>query len=360
MKSKFNYVLLFTFVAAFWAPKVKSQTLIQFWDFNQTRPLSGSGGDSLGTVFSYANSLGVDTTKATWPLTANYVAKGLTAGHILYFRPTKKYYSAERDSTLGQDIPGATIYDYSNNKYSYFSSSDSSFPEGNSYIKAINPSDSCMMYLSIPTTGYTDIVVQYAVCISSSKGPNYNLLSYSTNAGVTWNNLTRAIDTFNTGGVFHPDTLVMINSVTLAKAWYPVHLDFTSDPNVNNNPLFVLRWMIAGPNTTKYGASGNDRYDNINVWGTPVATGIESIANMNTCNLYPNPVNTMLNVQLSANTTAANISIYNELGQLVKQQELKGTLTGISTGDLPTGIYLCRITDLQGSPMQISKINVTH
>ena len=107
--------------------------------------------------------------------------------------------------------------------------------------------------------------MNYAISASSTKGALYNVFSYSTNGGATWNPLTAAMDTFNTGGHSHPDSLQMINPTTAASNWYPVHINFSSDPNINNNPNFILRWEFEG--TASNGTSGNDRYDNFSVLG---------------------------------------------------------------------------------------------
>jgi len=382
MKTKLHYLLL-PFALAFLAPKTNAQvstnpsTLIQFWDFNSVRSpiaggtLAGGGGDSLGTAYSYANfaatSGGLDSNNATWPLTANYVAVGLTAGHIVYHRPTALYSAIgmevvgerTRDSILDGTGPGgASIYDYSSNKYTYFTKSDSGYAEGNAYLKARNPSDSCEMYLYIPTTGYTNIQLQFAISASSSKGALYNIFSYSTNGGTTWKNLTTAMDTFNIGGVRRPDTLQVINPTTVASKWYPVQINFTTDASVNNNANFILRLMLAGI-SSRGGTtgSGNDRYDNFAVWGTSTALGVNEVnAKAAGYSIYPNPSTNAVNIISDNYTGTKVITMYNLVGQIISTTENYNKQTTLDISSLNSGVYFVEITELATGNKYTEKI----
>jgi hypothetical protein len=337
MKTKLQ-LLLICFTLTF-ALQSKGQTLIQFWDFNQIRPITGVGGDSLGTIFSYANALNVDSAKSTWPLTPAY--SKVAGAKIVYYRP-QHLYASIHDSILDGDGPGgATIYDYSSSNYSYFTSSDSGFAEGNGYLKVRNPSDSCYMYLYIPTTGYKGISMQYAISQSSTKGATYNVLSYSTDGGTTWKNLTKAMDTFNISGVYYPDTLLMSNSVTdNSSAWYPVQINFTSDASINNNANFILRFRMTGVNTT--GTSGNDRYDNIAVWASSPAGIDEVTSQTGQYSIYPNPANStvVLNGSYTGNKL---VTVYSELGQKVDELQMTGKQTSFNISDLAAGMYFASI-----------------
>jgi len=337
MKTKFRYFLILS-ALAFAAPKANSQTLIQFWDFNQIRPITGLGADSLGTVFSYANSAAVDSAKATWPLTADYSVGTLTKGHITYYRPTIHYASTGKDSIIdGVGPGGASIYDFSQ-------SNDSSFAEGNAFLKVRNPSDSCEVYMYIPTTGYKNISMEYAISASSTKGAMFNVFSYSTDAGSTWNKLTSAMDTFHVGAALMPDTLQMINSVTSASGWYPVQMNFTSDAKVNNNANFILKWRMAGASSVL--SSGNDRYDNFAVWGT-VISGVENLpVGEAGYNVYPNPVQNAVNITSDKYTGNKVITLYNIVGQTVSITENQEKQTAISTAALTSGVYFVEIKEV--------------
>jgi Secretion system C-terminal sorting domain len=326
MKTKFYHYVILSAALAFSAPKANAQTLIQFWDFNQTSPSGGGGGDSLGNV--------------TNPLKANQVAAGLDTGHIIYSRPQKEYGSGGLDGILDNGSQGSGVDDFTN------SNDTGGTAAGNLFVRTRNPSDSSALYLYIPTTGYKNITLDYVLSASSSKGPNYNIFSYSTNGGSSWNNLTKAMDTFNIGGVYRPDTMSAINPTTSGSNWYPVHIDFSSDANVNNNSNFVLRLMLAGPNSVL--TSGNDRYDNFAVKGTSnTGAGVGAIAAQSAgYNVYPNPTNSVVNVISSQYSGNKLITIYNVVGQVVSVTENKDLQTSINTSSLNAGVYFVEIKEV--------------
>lgn len=63
--------------------------------------------------------------------------------------------------------------------------------------------------------------------------------------------------------------------------------------------------------------------------------------------LYPNPTNTIVNIELGRNGPA-ELTIYNSLGDLVLQEILKLKLTTISLDQLVPGIYHYRLTYSDG------------
>jgi hypothetical protein len=345
MKTKLQ-ILIVSLLITFAVKRGNTQILIQFWDFNQVRPISGAGGDSVGTVFSYANTPAVDSANSTWPLTANYKANGLTAGHMVYSRPQFEYSAGNPENLTDCDGPGggAYIYDYSSSHYSYYTSSDSGFTEGNAFLKSRNPSDSCVMYMYIPTTGYKNISLQYAISQSSVKGATYNVFSYSTNGGTSWKNLTRAMDTFNIGGNFKPDTLQMTNPTTVSSNWYPVQINFSSDASVNNNAGFILRWMMIGANTIL--TSGNDRYDNFAVWATGPSGIDELTAEDAGYTLYPNPAKDNITLY-GTHQGQKEVSIYNVVGQEMTKTIVASNQSLLNVSELSAGVYFMTVKEIE-------------
>jgi hypothetical protein len=329
MKTKLHHYFILSFILALIlalaTPRVNAQTLIQYWDFNATPPVGGGGGDSLGNV--------------TNPLAANQVAIGLTAGQIIYSRPQIMYNQTELDGILDNGSQGSGIYDYSN------SNDTGSSAAGNLFVRTRNPSDSSEMYFYIPTTGYKNIQFDFALSASSTKGPNYGIFSYSTNGGTSWNNLNTAMDTFNIGGTYRPDTLQLQNPVTSASAWYPVQINFTSDANVNNNANFIVKMMLAGPNSHQQ-TSGNARFDNFSVWGTSVAGINELPAQVAGYNVYPNPAQNIVYIISDKYTDAKIITLFNVVGQPINTIENKDKQSAIDISALTSGIYFVEIKEV--------------
>lgn len=342
MKTKFHFYLILAGALAFSAPKANAQqVLIQYWDFNTTPPIGGGGGDSLGNI--------------TNPLKANQVVAGLDTGHIIYSRPQKQYSPGGLDGILDNGSASlnqaAYIYDFSN------SNDTAGVGTNNTFVRTRNPSDSSEIILFIPTTGYKNITLEYALSASSTKGPNYNVFAYSTNGSSgPWKPLTSVMDTFTVGGVHHADTMSAINAITGASGWYPVHIDFSSDPNVNNNANFAVSIRLAGPNSIL--TSGNDRYDNFAVHGTSTTTGVDDINGQAAgYNVYPNPATNQVNIISTQYSGAKVITIYNVVGQVVSQTQSQGLqTTTINTSGLNAGIYFVEIKELSTGNKYTTKL----
>ena len=70
--------------------------------------------------------------------------------------------------------------------------------------------------------------------------------------------------------------------------------------------------------------------------------------------VFPNPVNATLNIQTEAEVEWAYI--FNNAGQLVKQQRLSGKTIQVEMNDLSIGMYLLNITDADGNRLLSKKI----
>jgi hypothetical protein len=187
--------------------------------------------------------------------------------------------------------------------------------------------------------------MQYAIAVSGTSSAQFNILSYSVNgmAG-PWKNLTTAMDTFNVSGARTPDTLLLINSVTIATdTWYPEQINFSSDESVGNNPNFILRWQIAGNYSS--GPSHNDRYDNISIFGTAIS-GINNIPEQAGYNIYPNPAQNTVNITSARYAGNKVITLYDVVGQTISVIENADKQTAINTSALTNGLYFIEIKEV--------------
>jgi hypothetical protein len=66
-----------------------------------------------------------------------------------------------------------------------------------------------------------------------------------------------------------------------------------------------------------------------------VATGLNKLTNNSTMIIYPNPTNSILNIEVKEQT---QISIINVLGEVVKTETINGT-SKLDVSDLNTGVY---------------------
>ncbi len=132
-------------------------------------------------------------------------------------------------------------------------------------LRVRNPSDSMELRFVIPTTGYHDIAFSYALESSSTtSGQLVEHFDYSPDGGTTWKSTALSVNGSNV------DTLDVTQLQFQGTSWGLVSIGFGDDTTVNNNSNLIFRIKFSG-NTSK--TSGNNRFDNIAVEGTPL--GVE-------------------------------------------------------------------------------------
>ncbi|HTB31781.1 MAG TPA: T9SS type A sorting domain-containing protein [Bacteroidia bacterium] len=333
MKTKLTRFLFILLATATLQTKAQSK-LIHFWDFNETPQLGGVGdkglnGDSLGN--------------AVHPLTPSYTTLAIHSPKIVYSRP----YSANMalDSIVDNGAPGSYYYDFSSTHYHYFSSSDSIGGDTNQFIRVRNPSNNAQLLFTLPTNGYKNLRLFYSISCSSTKAPQYTVFSYSTNGGTSWNPLIAGMDTFNTGGHPHPDTLQNVNDSTAVSKWYPVQISFANVLTANNNSKFMVRMTTAGSNNIT--TSGNLRMDNIALMGdTDITSSIyEAAINSAGYNVYPNPVQNVVNIISDTYNGNKIITLYNIVGETLSVTENDSKQTAVNISSLIPGIYFVEIKE---------------
>jgi hypothetical protein len=138
--------------------------------------------------------------------------------------------------------------------------------------------------VSVPTTGYQNIVVKFDVRWSNTAS-KFLAVEYTTDGGVNW---TRArVLEARRGDRWHGNTEANGGYGAL------VELDLSSDANVNNNAQFAFRVVtIFDPNTGQYTAAqpgsnyttrGTLRYDLIEILGEEASSGPEGDVNGDGC-----------------------------------------------------------------------------
>jgi len=194
-------------------------------------------------------------------------------------------------------------------------------------LRLRNPSDQMQLVLSIPSTGYRNIVISYDIQRSSAgNGALTNTLYYSVDNGTTWKNSTT-----NNGGLISKDT------IQTSANWNFKTVSIT-DPSANNNANLKFKILFTGGQNI--GTSGNDRIDNITVEGDVLAAVNNPV--VNEVSMYPNPCSTgVVNFDKSINA-----GVYNLVGKQVKAIV---NAKELSTADLSKGVYMVRIA---GSSIQ--------
>ena len=155
--------------------------------------------------------------------------------------------------TADYSVPGLTgMYNYSASYIDFTGGSNLNLINGTDSgqcLRVRNPSQD--LIFSMPTTGYDSVVLTYAEEASSTtSGSTINTITYTTD-GVNY--ISTALT--NNGGS---------NQASIGIVFGLYTFNFSSDPNVNNNPKFAVKITFSNNNT---GTSGNDRFDNISLSG---------------------------------------------------------------------------------------------
>ncbi len=184
----------------------------------------------------------------------------------------------------------------------------------------------------------------FALSTSSTANIPYSVFSY-TDDGHYWKNLTTKMDTFNQGGKYTPDSLLITNYITGNSFWQPISINFSSDDSANNNPNFAIRWTYIGSIT-----SHNTRYDNFSLVGDSGALGVNEITSVNNIKIYPNPNNgKFLVVSPQSATDKTVMEVYNVLGATVYTTKLNVSSTLIDLSNNAAGVYLYKVITESGS-----------
>ena len=164
------------------------------------------------------------------------------------------------------------------------------------------------------------------------------------------------------------DTVFTYGGNTGTKNAFRVGLYSTTD-DVTNPDLFYdpygyfnLAYMInkSGRYSTYTNALLNQIMYPLTDWGFDIGfklsanTGVQK-ADASKINIYPNPANSELNIQL-ANDGSAQIQIINLVGKVVKDIQTSNMLSTIQISDLAQGMYLVKI--VQGEKVFTSKVLV--
>jgi|LSQX01.1.fsa_nt_gb hypothetical protein len=120
-------------------------------------------------------------------------------------------------------------------------------PDQGAVLRVRNPSDTRNLIITSPTTGFEGISLIFAI-MRTSNGAQSQELYLSPDAGDSWT----FIDSYN---------------VPEQPGWILKTFDLNSFPEANDNPDLQFKIIFTGSNASN--TSGNDRFDNMSVHGTP-------------------------------------------------------------------------------------------
>ena len=311
-------------------PSVSTNVTVQFTEI--TDP--GDSGKDLMYYWYFHEDLSNNTPLET--LYAGYTSTGKDA--ILTYQPAiSPYPPADGEDTAGimdrVNDPTELNYQPAGNQNRSYNEEDM---RG---IRVRNPSkvvrdgreyESAMVF-SLPTTEFEDVVISFAAN-RTSNGQEQMVFHYSVNEG---------------NPEWKQDDLT-VTSVNTSEEYSIYVVDFTDIELHRHNPDFRFRITFDGENTV--GDSGNTRYNNIAVFGSPY-TGprIEDITETRMEPNYPNPFSTVTTIDYQVDRdTDVVIDLFDITGRrvqrLVNTQHERGFYSiDFDSAGLASGVYLLRL-----------------
>ena len=139
-----------------------------------------------------------------------------------------------------------------------------------------------------------------------------------------------------------------MNTGAFAQVTKYAYLWTSSDQDTYNS---LYRWLSyldgnvnSNPGTKSYGQSVRCIRD--------FPSNVNELNNNYKINIYPNPVNDILNID-QLNNDFTSITIYNILGEIVLQNQTLNKSNVIDVKSLPSGVYMMRLSGDQGKKLQI-------
>jgi hypothetical protein len=180
------------------------------------------------------------------------------------------------------------------------------------------------LLIELPTTDVSDLVLTFDVHRSGS-GMLINHFEYSLDGGTNW---------LNDG--------IMPLSHTISETYETKTIDLSGISGANNNPNFVLRITYEG-NIAQ--SNGNNRYDNIALFGKTEIINVAKVNAENGINIYPNPTTNNFTIDLkNSDVRDASYKLISANGVVINQNKLNATKTLVDASTLSKGIYFVLVT----------------
>lgn len=188
---------------------------------------------------------------------------------------------------------------------------------------------------SMNNTSYTDFGVNVAGEVNAHVSSGTNLATSEPLVNATWT----TTHTPSTGLDYSIEpvweTALEVNSFDRSKCYVTHHISNDWDKSTS------------GAATGGSGLHARKR-DNVQTLGSFAVfdentTGIQDITGNNIANIYPNPAQNFLNIELSQKA-GVSATIYNTSGQAVTNSTIKNGTNSLYIGDLPAGVYFLQLT----------------
>lgn len=261
--------------------------------------------------------------------------------------------SASTGSAASYPSSSVAISSGTNNSYYTPTTTDLKFWGGNMTIGALNvvlTYTSNAVYAVYPMAYNTTNTVSVGggINVSGNNGTFTGISSIVADGtgtlvlpGRTFNNILRVKNVQNLN-------FNLIVSGTVNQILYEYY-----DPTLSKNPILTVTnstlASIAFGTSTLVAVTVNTDYLQVGVK--------ESLKELTGVNIFPNPANTNVNIQLNGDINeAVNLEIINAIGQNVRKEILTNKSNLVNVSELPSGIYFFKMS--AGNAVTVKKITI--
>ncbi|MFP4621854.1 MAG: CotH kinase family protein [Bacteroidales bacterium] len=209
---------------------------------------------------------------------------------------------------------------------------------GDMALRVRNPADTRELLFSLPTTGYGDIVMKFAVK-RTTNGAQVQDIYFQTEEEGAWTSVKENLK------IREKYQLIEIDFSEIS-SWPERDRPWKLKDKVEDNPYFKVK--IEFPHETASGTAGNNRFDNVTIEGYPVSDSTASEENGDFfVRVYPVPA--VQTLYIEAEHEIRKLSFYNVTGKLVKREKPESKFHTAGVKDLSPGVYLVEIETPAGN-----------
>ncbi|MBW6498648.1 MAG: T9SS type A sorting domain-containing protein [Bacteroidales bacterium] len=198
-------------------------------------------------------------------------------------------------------------------------------PDQGAVLRVRNPSDTRMLLIAAPSTGFTDLMVMFAAT-RTENGSQEQEFYFSADEGETW---------VLVGEAYY---IPFYEDEEEDAPYVQKVIDLSGYPEVNDNPDLQFKVLFVGAGNDNL--SGNNRFDNLSLDGRPLDpnVSVSDIQMESLIQVYPNPARNTFNIKVEE--PGMIIRIFNINGQMVFQQRMESELLSLDAGQFGSGVYI--------------------
>ncbi|MFO8000087.1 MAG: CotH kinase family protein [Marinilabilia sp.] len=191
-------------------------------------------------------------------------------------------------------------------------------------LRVRNPAENRELVFDLPTTGYEEIVMQYAVK-RTTNGAQVEDVQYRTEEGGNWTSVKE--------------------NIQIGPEYKSITIDLSKEEEVSDNPDFAVRILF--PHESASGTSGNNRFDNVTLEGYAIRDTLENGEGDDLpVRIYPIPASDVIHVESAY--VISRLSLFDINGKVVKQMRPGTRSHTTAVKQFRQGVYFLKVETSEG------------